>query len=39
MKYSKPAVDRVQLVGRMIYTQSVCEQHGGFWDKGECFPP
>ncbi len=30
MKYTQPSVERVQLVGRMLLTQSQCESAPGY---------
>ena len=31
MKYTQPGVERVNVIGRMLATQSQCEASGGQW--------
>lgn len=39
MKYSKPGIERLNLVGYMISKQSICILEGGRWDGQECHFP
>lgn len=39
MTYTKPSVERSQVVGQMITTISQCRMYGGKWDNGKCYEP
>ncbi len=36
MTYTKPSIDRGQVVGQMAATPSECDMYGGYWIKAEC---
>lgn len=39
MTYTKPIVERTQVIGQMAITMSQCDALGGKWDGGVCYKP